>query len=98
MAPGVYVIGGWTPKQPIAHLGPLPLYDRYAMNSGKSIAAAHVSGVAALLKCVYVPIMHGVLLPLGLLDLMTGATRMTISNKQEVERARSSKVRLPIVH
>lgn len=27
---------------------------------------------------------------------MTGATRMTMSNKQEIERAHSSKVRLPI--
>ncbi|KAK9923900.1 hypothetical protein M0R45_032297 [Rubus argutus] len=36
IAPGVYVIGGWTPKQPIAHLGPLPFYGRYAMKSGTS--------------------------------------------------------------
>lgn len=54
-APGSQILAAWPPNLPAAHIGPnnLPLFSNFNILYGTSLAAAHVSGVTALLKAAH---------------------------------------------
>ena len=54
MAPGSFMLGAWHPKLLAAKVGlNLSLYHNYNIESGTSLACAHVTGVVTLLKGKY---------------------------------------------
>lgn len=53
MAPGSLVLGAWPPALPSARMKSDVLYSDYNILYGTSIACAHATGVAALLKAVH---------------------------------------------
>ncbi|KAL3515286.1 hypothetical protein ACH5RR_022188 [Cinchona calisaya] len=53
LAPGVDVLGAWTPNRASAPIGDNFLLTDYALVSGTSMASPHVVGIAALLKTAH---------------------------------------------
>ncbi|XP_044510524.1 subtilisin-like protease SBT3 [Mangifera indica] len=53
LAPGVDVLAAVTPNVPFIRIGKYDLVTDYELDSGTSMAAPHVAGVAALLKAVH---------------------------------------------
>ncbi|KAA8528516.1 hypothetical protein F0562_035871 [Nyssa sinensis] len=53
LAPGMDVLAAVVPNRPVTETDMYNLVTDYALNSGTSMAAPHVAGVAALLKAVH---------------------------------------------
>ncbi|WCJ31173.1 Subtilisin-like protease [Euphorbia peplus] len=50
IAPGSLVLASWSPMNSVAEVGTHPLFSKFNLVSGTSMAAPHVAGVAALIK------------------------------------------------